>query len=140
VSANFFVIEHPDLEFVAPFRRESVSLVIASITRAIHPRPCLVLSVKQRAVPRMPHPAAREREVPLALARGTLLEFSFDCWSDSMPIPKELMAILACPVCKKPLVLLPDETGLKCEACKRVYPIRDHIPVLLAEEATVFPE
>jgi uncharacterized protein len=54
-----------------------------------------------------------------------------------MPIAKELLAILACPVCKKPVHLLADSSGLKCEACKRVYPIRDEIPVMLPEEATV---
>ena len=57
-----------------------------------------------------------------------------------MPIPKELLAILACPVCKKPVHLLPDDSGLKCDACKRLYPIRDDIPVMLPEEATLAPE
>ena len=54
-----------------------------------------------------------------------------------MPISEKLLAILACPVCKKPVHLLADSSGLKCEACKRVYPIRDDIPVMLPEEATV---
>lgn len=54
-----------------------------------------------------------------------------------MPISKLLLTILACPVCKKPLVLLPDESGFKCNACKRVYPVRDDIPVMLPEEASV---
>ena len=57
-----------------------------------------------------------------------------------MPIPKELLAILVCPVCKKPVRLLPDNSGLKCEACRRVYPVRDDIPVMLPEEATIAPE
>jgi uncharacterized protein YbaR (Trm112 family) len=57
-----------------------------------------------------------------------------------MPIPKELLAILACPLCKKPVHLLPDESGLKCDVCKRIYPIRDDIPVMLLEEATLAPE
>ena len=54
-----------------------------------------------------------------------------------MPISKELLAILVCPVCKNPVVLLPDNTGLKCMSCKRIYPIRDDIPVMLPEEATL---
>jgi LSD1 subclass zinc finger protein len=54
-----------------------------------------------------------------------------------MTISKELLAILVCPVCKKPVQLLPDNSGLKCAACKRVYPVRDDIPVMLPEEATV---
>jgi LSD1 subclass zinc finger protein len=54
-----------------------------------------------------------------------------------MAIPKELLAILVCPVCKNPLKLVADSSGLKCDACKRVYPIRDDIPVMLPEEATI---
>jgi uncharacterized protein len=57
-----------------------------------------------------------------------------------MPIPKDLLAMLACPLCKKLLRLLDDNSGLKCEICKRVYPVRDDVPVLLIEEATIAPE
>jgi len=57
-----------------------------------------------------------------------------------MPIPKELLAILVCPVCRKPVRLLPDNSGLKCDGCKRLYPVRDDIPVMLPEEATLAPE
>ena len=57
-----------------------------------------------------------------------------------MPIPKELLAILVCPICKKLVHLLQDNSGLKCEVCKRVYPVRDDIPVMLPEEATVVAE
>ncbi len=54
-----------------------------------------------------------------------------------MSIPKELLAILVCPVCKSPVHLVADSSGLKCDACKRIYPIRDDIPVMLPEEATI---
>jgi uncharacterized protein YbaR (Trm112 family) len=54
-----------------------------------------------------------------------------------MPIPNELLAILVCPVCKNRVHLLADASGLKCESCRRVYPIRDDIPVMLPEEATI---
>jgi len=57
-----------------------------------------------------------------------------------MPIPKEILAMLVCPVCKNPLHPAPDDSGYKCEACKRFYPVRDEIPVLLAEEATIAPD
>jgi uncharacterized protein YbaR (Trm112 family) len=57
-----------------------------------------------------------------------------------MPIPKDLLAMIACPLCKKPLRLLEDNSGLKCEICRRVYPVRDDVPVLLLEEATIAPE
>ncbi|HTC40159.1 MAG TPA: Trm112 family protein [Candidatus Acidoferrales bacterium] len=57
-----------------------------------------------------------------------------------MPIAKELLEILVCPVCKNPVHLLMDGSGLKCDVCKRVYPVRDDIPVMLPEEATIVEE
>jgi uncharacterized protein len=57
-----------------------------------------------------------------------------------MPIPKEVLDILVCPVCKKPLQPAPDNSGYKCAVCKRFYPVRDGIPVMLPEEATIAPE
>ncbi len=57
-----------------------------------------------------------------------------------MPISKELLALLVCPVCKKPVHMLGDNSGLKCEGCRRVYPVRDDIPVMLPEEATIAAE
>jgi LSD1 subclass zinc finger protein len=57
-----------------------------------------------------------------------------------MGIPKELLEILVCPICKTPVKLTPDNTGLKCSTCRRVYPVRDEIPVMLPEEAAVEKE
>jgi uncharacterized protein YbaR (Trm112 family) len=57
-----------------------------------------------------------------------------------MPIPNELLDILVCPVCKAPVKLLADGSGLKCGSCRRVYPVRDDIPVMLPEEAMIAPE
>lgn len=57
-----------------------------------------------------------------------------------MAISQELLDILVCPVCKSPVTLTPDNSGLKCQTCRRVYPIRDDIPVMLPEEATVAPD
>ncbi|MCE5309472.1 MAG: Trm112 family protein [Acidobacteriales bacterium] len=54
-----------------------------------------------------------------------------------MAISKELLEILVCPLCKAPVELKPDGTGLKCQQCKRVYPIRDDIPVMLIDEARI---
>ncbi|MEP7116340.1 MAG: Trm112 family protein [Acidobacteriota bacterium] len=56
-----------------------------------------------------------------------------------MPIDAELLEILACPACKTPVVLVRDGAALKCNACHRVYPIKDDIPVMLLDEATVEP-
>jgi uncharacterized protein YbaR (Trm112 family) len=55
-------------------------------------------------------------------------------------ISQELLDILVCPLCKTPIKLTPDQAGLKCQTCRRVYPIRDDIPVMLLEEATVAAE
>jgi uncharacterized protein len=52
-------------------------------------------------------------------------------------VSQELLNILACPVCIKSVHLTPDQKGLKCEQCHRVYPIVDDIPVMLIEEATI---
>ncbi|PYU05980.1 MAG: hypothetical protein DMG33_09410 [Acidobacteria bacterium] len=57
-----------------------------------------------------------------------------------MPISRELLDILVCPQCKTPVKLTPDGAGLKCSTCRRVYPIKDDIPVMLPEEAAIAPE
>ncbi len=48
---------------------------------------------------------------------------------------KKLLDILACPVCKGPLVYLKKQNELVCKADKLAFPIRDDIPVMLEEEA-----
>jgi uncharacterized protein YbaR (Trm112 family) len=52
-------------------------------------------------------------------------------------ISDDLLEILACPSCKAKVELKPDGSGLKCTECKRVYPIRDDIPVMLIDEAVI---
>jgi uncharacterized protein YbaR (Trm112 family) len=52
-----------------------------------------------------------------------------------MAISKELLDILACPLCKKEVRLTPDGNGLKCVECGRIYPVRDDIPIMLIDEA-----
>jgi uncharacterized protein YbaR (Trm112 family) len=54
-----------------------------------------------------------------------------------MPVSPELLEILVCPLCRESVTLTPDGCGLKCPKCKRVYPIRDDIPVMLVDEAKV---
>ena len=50
-----------------------------------------------------------------------------------MPVDKELLAILACPVDKASLREEADR--LICTTCGRRYPVRDGIPVMLVDEA-----
>jgi hypothetical protein len=52
-----------------------------------------------------------------------------------MPVKKELLDILACPVCKVSVEYNEDEDKLICTKCKRKYPIKDDIPIMLVEEA-----
>lgn len=54
-----------------------------------------------------------------------------------MAVAKELLDILVCPLCKTPVTPTADQRGLKCATCRRVYPVRDDIPVMLVDEARV---
>ena len=54
-----------------------------------------------------------------------------------MPVDPELLAILACPACRTPVALTAEGSGLRCAECRRVYPIKDDIPVMLIDEATI---
>ena len=54
-----------------------------------------------------------------------------------MAVDPELLRILVCPECKAPVHLAKNDTALKCEQCRRVYPIKDDIPVMLVDEATI---
>ena len=48
-------------------------------------------------------------------------------------IDKELLEILACPLCKTDVRLENDK--IVCTNCGRRYPIRDDIPIMLVDEA-----
>lgn len=75
-----------------------------------------------------------------------------------MPVDPELLEILACPLCKDAVKVVPldegrraelrdryrdkfrgeepvVEDGLRCVRCGRIYPVVSSIPVMLAEEA-----
>ena len=50
----------------------------------------------------------------------------------------DLINLLVCPQCHGKLQPLPDAAqleGLSCDQCQKVYPVREGIPVMLAEEA-----
>ena len=50
-------------------------------------------------------------------------------------IDKELLDILACPLCKEEVKL--EDDRIVCTKCGRRYPIKDDIPIMLIEEAEV---
>jgi uncharacterized protein YbaR (Trm112 family) len=58
----------------------------------------------------------------------------------AMAISEQLLEILVCPACRAKVELKADGSGLKCVECKRVYPIRDDIPVMLIDEAKIEDE
>ena len=52
---------------------------------------------------------------------------------------KKLLDILACPVCKGPLIYHKEQAELVCKDDRLAYPIKDDIPVMLEEEARTIP-
>lgn len=48
-------------------------------------------------------------------------------------IDKELIDILACPACKADVELIKDK--IVCKKCRKKYPVRDGVPVMLIDEA-----
>ena len=54
-----------------------------------------------------------------------------------MAVDPALLEILVCPECKTPVRVVKEGAGLKCDTCQRVYPVKDDIPVMLIDEATI---
>ncbi|MCI0403314.1 MAG: Trm112 family protein [Acidobacteria bacterium] len=54
-----------------------------------------------------------------------------------MALDAELLKILVCPLCKTPVTPTTDAKGLRCGTCRRVYPVRDDIPIMLVDEARI---
>jgi hypothetical protein len=52
-------------------------------------------------------------------------------------ISQDLLDMLVCPVCKKPVILNANGESLKCGECRRVYPIQDDIPIMLVDAASI---
>ena len=62
-----------------------------------------------------------------------------------MRVTQEFVEMMICPACRGRVVLKEDGGGIKCTACRRVYPIHryengDEIPGMVVEEATVEDE
>lgn len=55
-------------------------------------------------------------------------------------VKKELLDILACPVCNGDIEEFKkkDEEYLLCRKCNKLYPVRNDIPVMLIEESEEF--
>ena len=57
-----------------------------------------------------------------------------------MTLDPDLLRILVCPACKKALAYRPERGVLSCGACRKDYPVKGDIPVLLVEEGKPCPE
>jgi len=51
----------------------------------------------------------------------------------------KLLDILACPICKGELVYKKEASELICKLDRLAFPVKDDIPVMLAEEARKLP-
>src|SRR5712664_3057143 len=114
-----------------------------TITKDIFKRACMAPPFRAAFYVAQPRPATnKQRRVCPPAAPLVQCQHRPQCPTRRRPvaISQELLQILVCPVCKTPVKPTPDHAGLKCQTCLRVYPIRDDIPVMLPEEATVAPE
>jgi len=50
-------------------------------------------------------------------------------------IDREFDDVLACPQCKGPLAVDRESSVVRCERCRRRYPVQDGFPILLVDEA-----
>ncbi len=50
----------------------------------------------------------------------------------------ELLEILVCPKCKGELEYRPEESELRCPACRLRYAVQDDIPIMLVDEASPY--
>jgi uncharacterized protein len=51
----------------------------------------------------------------------------------------ELLSILVCPLCKVSLEQRENE-GFFCLECRRLYPVKEGIPVMFIDDAEIMPE
>lgn len=54
-------------------------------------------------------------------------------------IAKDLLELLVCPVCKHELDYCQNPESLRCTKCHRVYAVKDEVPVMLVDQATIEP-
>ena len=72
-------------------------------------------------------------------ALGTRSSVLLLCRTMLRMIAKDLLEILVCPACKQGLEYRQNPESLKCTACHRVYAVKDDIPIMLVDQATIEP-
>jgi uncharacterized protein len=56
---------------------------------------------------------------------------------NAVMIAQDLLEILVCPACKQALEYRQNPESLKCTQCRRVYLVKDDIPIMLVDEAKI---
>src|SRR5690242_21087173 len=106
-------------------------------SRALHGEGGARAGGSGRAAAELPQPGPRRARARLEAHRvargGPRAHLPLLRKGDRAMIDEELRAILACPACKGELLF--EETRIICPACRKAYPIRDGIPVMLISEA-----
>jgi LSD1 subclass zinc finger protein len=78
------------------------------------------------------------REIPTSVfLRASVVRSWVRVYNVLVMIAKDLLEILVCPACKQPLDYRENPESLKCTQCHRVYPVKDDIPIMLVDEATI---
>jgi LSD1 subclass zinc finger protein len=54
-----------------------------------------------------------------------------------MPLPQKMLESMVCPACRHALEYRQAPESLKCTQCRRVYEVKDDIPIMLIDEATI---
>lgn len=79
----------------------------------------------------LPHRSRFPTPDPQSLSRAFLP------YNPQAMLSKDLLEMLVCPACKMDLEYRQTPESLKCSQCHRVYAVRDGLPIMLIEEATV---
>jgi uncharacterized protein len=73
----------------------------------------------------------------LTLTKGDARLERLDGRRLKVPISEILLEKLICPLCKVKVELKSDNSAVKCPQCHRLYPVRDELPVMLLDEASI---
>jgi uncharacterized protein YbaR (Trm112 family) len=81
--------------------------------------------------------AGKEKTCPAVLVFHNMGSGGVMQYNAAVMIAKDLLEILVCPACKQPLEYRESPESLKCRQCRRVYPVKGDIPIMLIDEATI---
>ncbi len=53
-------------------------------------------------------------------------------------LSKELLDLMCCPKCHGDLLYEPEKETLTCKKCRKVYQVKDNIPIMLVDDEPQF--